>query len=130
MPKYTAIFRAGDGTVYTQDGRKLEGEELESIVWRDGAPPWEDYQTQLNAQKAAQEYLDRMQKHDQRLIQLRKETEDKDTPPNEERLKEIQDEVEAINNDASNSYAAKSELTTEEPQANEKITISFDGFSM
>ncbi len=53
LPDGRAVFRdPATGNVYTEDGTLVSPEEAEAIVWKDGAPTYQDY---LEAQRQAEE---------------------------------------------------------------------------
>lgn len=121
-----SVFRNADGTVYDQDGNEITSDELDGVTWRDNAPSWEGYQHQLQDLKDAQEFLARMQAHDQRLIVLRVEIEDEDNPPSEDRLTEIGEELDAIRKDATNVNVVKNDFEVLESKQALDPTINFD----
>ncbi len=106
----TAVFRSEDGSVYTQDGQLLKGDELDGITWRDDAPSWEEYQKLQRDLQEKQQYFDRMNAHEQHLGELRTEMEDKDNPPTEERLEEIQKDIESTLKDVRNDNDIQTEF--------------------
>ncbi len=121
----TAVFRSADGSVYTYDGRLLEGDELDGITWREDEPSWEEYQKQLDDLREKQDYLDRMISHEQRLAELRTEMEDEDNPPTEERLKEIQKDIEEIHNDAAPLQTKDYEISKIKYDTSEGLDFNF-----
>lgn len=50
LPNGEAVFRDKNGNVYTEDGTAVSTEDAASIVWKDGAPTYEEF---LEAQQAA-----------------------------------------------------------------------------
>jgi hypothetical protein len=98
LPDGTAVFKAADGSVWTEDGRKLSDAEAASLNIPVNAPSWEQY-------KGAQEALDSARARRDRLIgiqtetvdPLRRELNDPDHPPSKERLEEIKKTLEQVN---------------------------------
>jgi len=115
MPDGTAVFRSQDGSVYTQDGEKLEDDALVGISWRENAPAWETYQEQRKDLDEKLQFLERMNGHEERLLDLQDELEtlkDQDTPENAERMSEISEELDSIEADASLENKATNEFVT------------------
>lgn len=121
----TAIFQAADGSVYTQDGQLLKGDELDSITWPDDAPSWEEYQKLQRDLQEKQQFYDLMNSHEQRLGELRAEMEDKDNPPTEERLKEMNEEIAEIHNDAAPIQTKEYEVSKIKYDTSEGLDFNF-----
>nr|WP_321440372.1 hypothetical protein [uncultured Hyphomonas sp.] len=59
LPDGRAVFRDANGNVFTADGHKVSEEDAASIVWKDGAPSYEDYlAARREADKARERFED------------------------------------------------------------------------
>lgn len=55
LPDGTRVFRDAQGNVFTEDGMQIDGEELDTIQWRDGAISHEEYLARKKAMEEAQQ---------------------------------------------------------------------------
>src|SRR3546814_20712795 len=55
LPDGTAVFRSKDGTIYTENGKPVEGEEAAGVVWKDKAPSYADFLMKKRASETARE---------------------------------------------------------------------------
>ena len=95
LPDGTKVFRDRDGNVYTEDGRLVEGEALESIHWRGNAPSYEDFLAHRKAVSDAQATIDAILRYQtDTLGHARDRLTDEDNPPTKEELEEIQRGIE------------------------------------
>jgi hypothetical protein len=72
---------------------------LNGITWHENAPSWETYQEQCKDLDEKQQFLERMNGHDERLLVLHDEIDelkDKDTPENAKLMAEINVEIQLI----------------------------------
>ncbi|MCG8605448.1 hypothetical protein MJD09_10675 [bacterium] len=94
LPDGTAVFRDKDGNIRTEDGRIIEGEEAESIVWKDDAPSYEDY---LQRKQEIEDLRQRIEELRRYLIDVigdaRDRINDPDNPPTKEELERIEREI-------------------------------------
>lgn len=120
------VFRSVDGHVYNHKGHQLEHDAVEGIVWREGAPSWEDYQQRLADVEAKQERFDRMNAHEARLAELSEEMEDlkeRDTSENAKRMSEIKEEIQEIKEDAQQTHKADFQFKQVKSEQLEPIPI-------
>lgn len=106
LPDGTRVYRTADGeNAYTEDGRLLTGEEMQSIAWSDDAPTWEEYE-------ASREELERLEKAKREVIEYqektldpaRKRMSDPDNPPSLDDIDALDKSVEAAKPEAVAAY--------------------------
>lgn len=94
LPDGTAVFKAADGSVWTEDGRKLSDAEAASLNIPENAPSWEQY-------KGAQDALDGARARRDKLIGIqtdvldpaRQQLNDPDNPPSIDDIDDIGDKI-------------------------------------
>lgn len=95
LPDGTAVFKDAKGNVWTEDGRLLEPGEAESIVWKDGAPTYEDYRKQKQATEEIREQIEALRRYQIDVIgDARDRMNDQDNPPTKKELEKIQKDIE------------------------------------
>ena len=95
LPDGTKVFRDQDGNVYTEDGRLIEGEALESIHWRDNAPSYEDFLARRKAVSDAQATIDAILRYQTDILgHARDRLTDENDPPTKEELEDIRRDIE------------------------------------
>lgn len=96
LPDGTKVFRNQNGNVYTEDGRLIEGEELQGIHWRDNAPNYEDFLARRKAVSDAQATIDAILRYQTDILgHARGRLAAEDSPPTKEELEEIRRDIEA-----------------------------------
>ena len=91
----TRVYRAEDGSVYSEDGTLVTGEALESIEWREGAPSYEDYIAQRKATAEAEGRVNDLLIYQTDVLgRARDRMEDEDNPPSRDELEAIQESIE------------------------------------
>lgn len=114
LPDGTMVFRDPvSGTVYDQHGNQVTGDDLVSIVWKDGAPDYNDYRASKSAVDAAQKRIDDLRRFQDRLGGYRNRLEDPDNPPSADDLRDIQDDM----NRGLSQYLPEKDETTHEASA-------------
>lgn len=95
LPDGTKVFRDVDGNVWNERGEPVTGMALEQIVWRDGAPSYEDYLAKKKAVEQARRDVDAIRHYQIDIIgDARDRLSDENNPPSKEELKEIQKRIE------------------------------------
>ena len=95
LPDGTAVFKRADGTVRTEDGCIVEGDELDGIVWRDDAPTYEDYLRRKAAVEEARKRIEDIRRYQVDVLgHARDRLNDTDNPPSIEELERIQKNIE------------------------------------
>ena len=98
LPDGTAVFKAADGSVWTEDGRKLSDAEAASLNIPENTPSWEQYKGAQDALESARARRDRLIGIQTEIVDpLRRELNDPDHPPSKERLEEIKKTLEQVN---------------------------------
>ena len=126
----TEVFQSEDGSVYTFDERLVNDDALEEILWREGSPSWETYKGQLAELEEARLYHERMNAHGDRLSELRSEMEDEDNPISENRLAEINEEIDEISNKAKPAYKSDTEFSAEYSESSTYISLDLDSLEI
>ena len=75
------VFRDGDGNIRTEDGRLIEGDALDRITWRDGAPSYEDMLARKKAVEQAQRTIESIRRQQVDVGDIRNRMEDHEDPP-------------------------------------------------
>lgn len=101
LPDGTRVFRDGDGNVRTEDGRLIEGDELDQITWRDGAPSYEDILARRQAIERAEQAIEAIRRYQVDVLgTVRDRLTNEDDPPTMEELEEIQKRIEKLRPEA------------------------------
>ena len=91
----TRLFRDADGNVRREDGSLVSGPEAEAIMWPDGAPTYETYRAHKDALVQAQQAIEDIRTYQVDVLgAARDELANPNKPPPEERLREIQRQIE------------------------------------
>lgn len=90
LPDGTRIYKDADGNVWTEDGRLVSQEELEGVVWKDGAPSWENY---LNGKQAADDARSRIKDIEDYVYNVLGPSRDKMTDPNNPPSKDDMEDI-------------------------------------
>jgi hypothetical protein len=106
----TKVFMAQDGSVYTEDGRKLDEDECVGIDWKEGAPSWEKYQKDKARLTDAQKQHDYMLALEKRLEGIHNELEN---GADIERIPELEKDLEQIEQEARKGHITNNELETD-----------------
>ena len=94
LPNGTRVFRDRDGNVYTEDGGRVTGDDLEAIVWRPGSPSYEEFKAAKRAVDDARSKIDVLLLYQTDVLgHARDRLNDPDNPPTEEELRDIQDRI-------------------------------------
>ncbi len=94
LPNGTAVFRDADGRVWTEDGKLIEREALDSIVWRDGAPSYEEHLRRKAAADEARKRLEEIRRYQVDILgHARDRLNDTNEPPSMEELEQIQKDI-------------------------------------
>lgn len=95
LPDGTRVFRTTDGRVVTEDGQEIEGDVLDSITWREGAPTYEEHQRRKRAVADAQAQHDAWLRYQTDVLgAARGRLADQDNPPAPDELRDIQQRIE------------------------------------
>lgn len=95
LPDGRRVFRAADGAVYDEHGRRLSDAEAAGIVWKDDAPSYDAYRRVREHAEASQQALDGLLLYQVDVIgHWRGRMDDRENPPSLEELDEMQREIE------------------------------------
>ena len=130
LPDGMKVFRSKDGSVYTEDGRKLNDKESAAIDWREGSPSWEDYLSLKLAHKRAEARYEQLARDNDRLAIIRVRMENEDDPPTPNELAGFRKEIEEIEQRTKPDYQPSSALKSDKPQQESEFIISLDGFAV
>lgn len=94
LPDGTAVFKDKDGTIRTEDGRIVEGEEAEGIVWKDKAPSYEEYLARKQAVEETRRRIEELRRYQVEVLgRARDRMNDHDNPPTPEELRKMQRDI-------------------------------------
>lgn len=95
LPDGTRVFRNAEGEVFTEDGERVAGDDLETIVWREDSPSYEDYRGKRDAVSEAQTRIEALRDYQTNVLgDARNRLEDEDNPPDKNELEDIQNDIE------------------------------------
>lgn len=90
----TRVFRGQNGDVWTEDGKRVEGDALDEIVWRKGAVSHEEFLARKRAVDEGQHHVEAILRYQVEVLgHARDRLMDEDDPPSKEELEEIQDRI-------------------------------------
>ena len=91
----TRVFKDENGNVRTQDGDRITDQVmLDSIVWKDNAPSYEEYRAKTDAMEATRQDIDELRRYEIEVIgTARERLHDEDDPPSKEELEEIRQDL-------------------------------------
>ena len=127
LPDGTAVFKDTDGNIYTEDGRLVGPEEADSVVWKDDAPSYEEFQKRKQAVEDARLRIEELRRfQDEVLGPARERLHDPDNPPSPDEIEQIRDDVqngldEIVNTKANRLSDANHEGTP--PQSSSNIFV-------
>ncbi|NSY32257.1 hypothetical protein DS891_01365 [Pseudoalteromonas sp. JC28] len=94
LPNGDKAFISEQGEVYNENGERLEIEDVQAIyASHPNAPSWEAFLASKEALIVANDKHDQLLIHEERLVELREELEDENTPPSMDRLESITQEL-------------------------------------
>lgn len=94
LPDGTAIFKDDDGQVWAEDGRLVEAEELESVVWNEGAPSYAEYRQRKQAVEAHRLRIEDLRRYQVDVLgNARDKLQDKQNPLSPDELKKVHDDI-------------------------------------
>lgn len=116
----TRVFRDQNGDVWTDDGRRVEDDELDQFTWRDGAVSYEEFLARKKAAAENQRTVEGLLKYQVDVLgNARDRLMDEDNPPSKEELEQIQQEI----NDKA-PPAVRETLKLDKPEAAHHQTAS------
>jgi hypothetical protein len=108
LPDGTAVFKDAQGDVRTQDGRLLNAEERESIVWKQGSTvSYEEYLRQKQQEEALRLWLDKLRHYQAELGTARERWSDDNAPMKPDETKQMQEDIKRIQSEIETSPQAK-----------------------
>ncbi len=94
LPEGTAVYRDAEGNVWTEDGRKIEGHELDGIVWKENAPSYEDILKQKRALEEARRHVEELRRYQIDVLgKHRDRMTDPDNPPSKDDMDDIEKDI-------------------------------------
>lgn len=98
LPDGRAVFRDKHGQVWTENGELVSADDAAAVVWKDGAPTYEDYQTARQRAENARRKLDELEGYQRDVLgPARDRFEDDEEPMTadefDEHRKRIKDEM-------------------------------------
>ncbi|MCP5366721.1 MAG: hypothetical protein H6907_09945 [Hyphomicrobiales bacterium] len=95
LPDGTRVFRDADGDALTEDGKRVEGDELGDIRWRDDAISYEEYLARKKALDQAQRAYDAVLRYQVDILgRVRDRLGNEEQPPSKQDLRDFQDDIE------------------------------------
>ncbi|MCG7870494.1 MAG: hypothetical protein JAZ11_00140 [Candidatus Thiodiazotropha lotti] len=93
----TKVFRSSvDGSVYTEDGRRLSDEEAQNVDIPDDASSWEDYQRQKEERDLALRQREEIERYQREVLDpIKERMRDPDNVFTKDELEEIDKNIEA-----------------------------------
>ncbi len=115
LPDGTVVFKDAEGNVWTDDGRLVEGEELDQVVWRQGnGATYEEYLRQRHRVEQAGDRIDILENYQvDTLGRIRDRMEDEESPPTKEELEEYQTILERMSSTETRPVAEPDEALDE-----------------
>lgn len=94
LPDGTSVYRDANGNVWTEDGRRIEGDELDGIVWKDGASSYEDILKQKQTVEDIRRRIEELRRYQVDVLgKARGRMTDPDNPPSKDDLDKIQKDI-------------------------------------
>lgn len=91
LPDGRKVYRNAEGETFTEDGVKIEGTLLDGVVWRDGAPTYEQIRAKRESIAALQARTDALLLYQTDVLgTARNRLQDEDNPPSAEELNRLQ----------------------------------------
>jgi ElaB/YqjD/DUF883 family membrane-anchored ribosome-binding protein len=90
----TAVFKDENGKILTENGRLVEGMELETIVWKDTDVSYEDFLELKQSDAGAVQRIESLRHYQVDVLGCaRDRMNDQDAPPSKEEMERIKQEV-------------------------------------
>jgi hypothetical protein len=96
LPDGTAVFKDANGNVWTQNGRLVGSEEVQSIVWKQDSVSYEDYLRMKQYEEDLRLWLDKLRGYEADLGSWRERWSDTKTPITKDEMHEMQEDVKRI----------------------------------
>ena len=94
LPDGAQVYRDAEGNVRTEDGTLVEGDDLDRITWREGAPSYEDIAAARRAAADAQANYDAILRYQTDVLgRARDRLTDEDNPPTMDEIRDIQQRI-------------------------------------
>lgn len=91
LPDGRKVYRNAAGEAFTEDGVEIEGPILDGVVWRDGAPTYEEILAKRGSIAALQARIDALLLYQTDVLgTARNRLQDEDNPPSAEELNRLQ----------------------------------------
>lgn len=94
LPDGTRVFRSEDGSVFNEHGQPIDAEDAQSIVWKDGAPTYEDLMQQKQKMDEVRKRIEDLQHYQIDVLgRARDRMNDQHDPITPEEMEQIQDDI-------------------------------------
>ena len=114
LPNGTKVFRAADGQVMDEHGNMVGAEDAAGIIWKDGAPTYEEYLAAKQRAEDAARLVDDFRRYQTDLLgRARDRWEDTDSPITPDEMEEWRERIERDNPVAARSAIAEPGAETE-----------------
>lgn len=130
LPDGTAVFMDEDGSVYTQDGVRLEGDVLDTIFWPENPTARADFLERQSEIEAKHERFDRINGLDIRLDEIQARIEDKNNPPSMEEMKAYKVEIKGIKSEAVQMNQSDMHFNDALPKPQNDAPLNLKGFEI
>lgn len=95
LPDGTRVFRDAKGTVWTEHGEQVDAEIAETIHWRGDEPAYETFIAQGQSLEKIDKGMDDIRTGQVNILgKFREELEDEENPPTEDRLNDMNQQIE------------------------------------
>jgi len=124
LPDGTRVYQDKNGNVFTEDGNQLQEPEAEAIVWKTGSPSYDDYLNHKKAVSDWQVYLDDLRTYQTDVLgSARDRISDPDTPPSQEELEKIENDITSRNPVSAKPRTDLEETTERDTQPSSDISV-------
>ncbi|MEM0987350.1 MAG: hypothetical protein AAGK00_00615 [Pseudomonadota bacterium] len=103
LPDGSKAFKTADGRVVDEHGRDVGHDDAAGVVWRDGAPTWEEYKAAKDAAAEADARLFALYDYQTDLAETRERLENEDEPVMRGQMEEERERLERDGPDLSQS---------------------------
>jgi len=94
LPDGTKVFSSENGSIYSEDGKRLDDEEAQKIEFSDSAPSWEEYKAEKEVYDTATRQQVEVETYQRDVLDhARERLNDENEPPSMDELGEIERDI-------------------------------------
>ncbi len=94
LPDRTKVFQSTDGSIYTEQGKRISDEKARSIIFPDSAPSWEIFKAEKETYGTAARQKEAVDIYQKTVLDpTTKRMNDEDDPPSKDELKGLNDRI-------------------------------------